>query len=247
MKNQQLKRTTLNGWGKVLTVALLFLSSPLMAQTTDQLPENNPPIQNPKSKIQNPLPCMDSSPECVQQLTEAAVSNSPQLKLLGEKITIIEQQLELLGKRIEYSRKRSWTSYITIDPVKLIQNIFGGGDVQRDKLAIADLQVKTAQLESALAEMERRKEEEKINLGDKVLRLVLDYEAVSRKYALVESQLITYSQQQEILRIRYRLGQGETAEFLESQVKGEGLRGQLVELESLLSEKVRELGQVTGL
>jgi outer membrane protein TolC len=169
--------------------------------------------------------------------------------LLGEKITIIEQQLELLGKRIEYSRKRSWTSYITIeiDPVKLLQNIFGGGDVQRDKLAIADLQVKTAQLESALAELERQKEEEKINLEDKVLRLVLDYEAVSRKVELVRSQLETYSQQQEILRIRYRLGQGETAEFLESQVRGDGLRGQLVELESLQQEKVRELGQVTGL
>ena len=43
------------------------------------------------------------------------------------------------------------------------------------------------------------------------------------------------------------MGEGETAEFLESQVKGEGLRGQLVELESLQQEKVRELGQVTGL
>ena len=189
------------------------------------------------------------SKECVEQLTERAIANSSKLKLLGEKITIIEQQLELLGKRIEYSRKRSWTSYITIeiDPVKLLQNIFGGGDVQRDKLAIADLQVKTAQLESALAELERQKEEEKINLEDKVLRLVLDYEAVSRKVELVRSQLETYSQQQEILRIRYRLGQGETAEFLESQVRGDGLRGQLVELESLQQEKVRELGQVTGL
>jgi hypothetical protein len=42
------------------------------------------------------------------------------------------------------------------------------------------------------------------------------------------------------------LGEGETAEFLESQVRGDGLRGQLVELESLLSEKVRELGQLIG-
>ena len=43
------------------------------------------------------------------------------------------------------------------------------------------------------------------------------------------------------------MGEGETAEFLESQVTGAGLRGQLVELESLQQEKVRELGQVTGL
>ncbi len=75
---------------------------------------------------------------------------------------------------------------------------------------------------------------------------MLNYEAVSRKYALVESQLETYNQQQAILRIRYRLGEGETAEFLESQVKGEGLRGQLMELERLQQEKVRELEQVAG-
>jgi hypothetical protein len=71
MKNQQLNSAGLNGWGNVLTVVLLFYPSPLMAQTTDQLPENNPPIQNPKSKIQNGLPCLDSSPECVEKLTEA--------------------------------------------------------------------------------------------------------------------------------------------------------------------------------
>jgi hypothetical protein len=240
MKNQQLKRTTLNGWGKVLTVALLFSSSPLMAQTTDQLPENNPPIQNG-------LPCTDSSPECVQQLTEAAVSNSPQLKLLGEKITIIEQQLELLGKRIEYSRKRSWTSYITIDPVKLLQNIFGGGDVQRDKLAIADLQVKTAQLESALAEMERRKEEEKINLGDKVLRLVLDIESNERTIALIQSQQNTFALQNEVFRIQYRFGQGSTEQLLGMTTRGDRLNEQLTDAQIKRDGAVRELGQVTGL
>lgn len=57
----------------------------------------------------------------------------------------------------------------------------------------------------------------------------MDYEAVSRKYDLVRSQLETYNQQQEILRIRYRLGQGETAEFLESQAKGD--YGVLLDLE----------------
>ena len=62
-----------------------------------------------------------------------------------------------------------------------------------------------------------------------ILSLLLNYEAVSRKYALVESQPETYNQQQEILRIRYRLGQGETAEFLESQAKGD--YGVLLDLE----------------
>jgi outer membrane protein TolC len=127
-----------------------------------------------------------------------------------------------------------------------VKNLAGGGEMQRDKIAIADLEIKAATLEAARAELERQREEEKVNLGDKVLRLLLDYEAVSRKVELVRSQLKTYSQQQEILRIRYRLGEGETAEFLESQVRGDGLRSQLTDLESLLAEKVRELGQLIG-
>ena len=62
----------------------------------------------------------------------------------------------------------------------------------------------------------------------------------------VKSQLETFNQQQEILRIRYRLGEGNTSEFLESQVRGDGLEARLVELETLQQEKVRELGQVMG-
>jgi hypothetical protein len=173
MKNQQLKRTTLNSWGNVLTVALLFSSSPLIAQqvTTDQLPENNPPIQN----------------------------------------------------------------------------IFGGGDVQRDKLAIADLQVKTAQLESALAELERQKEEEKVLLGEKVLRLLLDIESSDRTIALIQSQQETFALQNEVFRIQYRFGQGSTEQLLGMTTRGDRLNEQLTAAQIERDGAVRELVQVTGL
>jgi hypothetical protein len=207
-----------------------------MAQSTDQLPL---PADN--SPIQTPLPCLDSSPECVQQLTESAIVNSPELKLLGEKITIVEQQLELLGKRIEYSGKRSWTSYITIDPVKLLQNIFGGGDVQRDKLAIADLQVKTAQLESALAELERQKEEEKVLSGEKVLRLVLEIESSDRTIALIRSQQNTFALQNEVFRIQYRFGQGSTEQLLGMTTRGDRLNEQLTATFVKRDKAMREL------
>ncbi|MBE9168597.1 hypothetical protein IQ238_14125 [Pleurocapsales cyanobacterium LEGE 06147] len=49
-----------------------------------------------------------------------------------------------MDDRLEYSQKKTWTNYVTLDPVKLLQNLFGGGDVQRDRLAIADLEIKTA-------------------------------------------------------------------------------------------------------
>jgi hypothetical protein len=204
---------------------------------------------------QETLPCLDSSKECVEQLTERAIAHSSKLKTLDDRIALIDKRLGVSRDSIDYAESKLWTNYLPsstsfggsvldiINPFAWLKNLAGGGEMQRDRLAIADLEIKAATLEAARAELERKREEEKVLLGDKVLRLVLDYEAVLRKYALVESQLETYSQQQEILRIRYRLGEGETAEFLESQVKGEGLRGQLVELESLQQEKVRELGQ----
>ncbi len=193
--------------------------------------------------IQNPLPCLDSSPECVEQLTQEAIANSPKLKTLDNRIALIDERLDFMGGRKDYAESRLWTNYLPtssiggsvldiVNPFAWIKNLAGGGDMQRDRLAIADLEIKAATLEAARAELERQREEEKVLLGEKVLRLVLDYEAAQRQYALVKSQLETYNQQQSIRRIRYRLGQGDTSEFLEQEVRGDGLEAKLVELES---------------
>ena len=82
-------------------------------------------------------PCLNSSNECVAELTEKAIANSHKLKTLEERITLIEQLLELAEDRIEYTRKKKWTNYISANPINILQNIFGGGDVQRDNIAIA--------------------------------------------------------------------------------------------------------------
>jgi hypothetical protein len=73
----------------------------------------------------------------VQQLTEKAIAKSNKLKHLDEKIALIDERLKVMDKRIDHAHNRSWTNYVTIDPVKLLQNIFGGGDVQKDKIVIA--------------------------------------------------------------------------------------------------------------
>ena len=212
-------------------------------------------IGNSEEQLTTELPCFDSSNECIDELTKQAIANSPKLKTLDSRIALIDERLELMGGRKDYAESRLWTNYLPtstssgsvidiINPFAWIKNLAGGGDMQRDRLAIADLEVKSATLEAARAELERQREEGKILLGEKVLRLVLDYVAAQRQYAFVKSQLETYNQQQEILRIRYRLGEGDTSQFLESQVRGDGLEARLVELETLLSEKVRELLQV---
>jgi len=235
------------------------LINPLIALSQEELNIGNTEEKSitTDNTINSELPCLDSSNECISKLTQKAIASSPKLKTLDNRIALIDERLELMSGRKDYAESRLWTNYLPtssaggsvidiVNPFAWIKNLAGGGDMQRDRLGIADLEIKAATLEAARAELERQREEEKVLLGEKVLKLVLDYEAAQRQIDLVKSQLETYNQQQEILRIRYRLGQGDTSQFLESQVRGDGLEAKLVELETLLSEKVRELVQVTG-
>ncbi len=45
------------------------------------------------------------------ELTAKAIANSAKLKTLAERITLIDQRLELAEDRIEYTRKKKWTNY----------------------------------------------------------------------------------------------------------------------------------------
>jgi hypothetical protein len=191
-------------------------------------------------------PCSDSTPECIDRLVRSAIALSPKLKLLDDRIALVEVRLEIAEQRIDYAEDRSWTSYLTTDPVKLIQNIFGGGDVQNDKIEIANLELRSAELEAMKIELERQKEEEKIRLSEKVLRLVLDYEEAGRTIALIESQSETFKLQNEVFRIQYRLGEGSTEQLLSIETRGEKLREQLTLSIGKRDEVWRELLDLVG-
>ena len=158
----------------------------------------------------------------VNELTKFAISQrsasrcarSPKLKQSESRIALIEQRLAVTEERIDYTSKKKWTNYISTNPVDIIQNIFGGGDVKQDEIAIASLEIRTADLLAAKAELERQQEEEKLKIKDKVLRLVLDYEAAQRRHELLSSQLDTLEQQREVMRIAYRMGRGSTSQIL---------------------------------
>ncbi len=51
---------------------------------------------------------------------------------LDEQIALVNERVGLMGERIDYTSNRRWTNYLTTDPLRLVANIFGGGDVQRD-------------------------------------------------------------------------------------------------------------------
>jgi hypothetical protein len=86
----------------------------------------------------------------VEQLTGKAIANSSELVTLDEQIALIDKRLVVAGERIEHTSKKRWTNYLSTDPLRIAANVFGGGDVQRDNIAIADLEVKSAELEAYL-------------------------------------------------------------------------------------------------
>ncbi len=188
--------------------------------------------------------CLNSSDECVKELTERAIASSHKLETLAERITLIDERLELAEDRIEYTRKKKWTNYISANPVDIIQNIFGGGAVQRDNIAIASLEIRTADLLAAKAELERQQEEEKVKISDRVLRLLLDYEAAQRRHELLKNQLETLEQQQRVARVSYRNGRGSTSQMLGMADKRDRTIEKIVEVEIKQDEAVRELLQL---
>ena len=137
-------------------------------------------------------------------------------------------------------------NYISTNPVDIIQNLFGGGGVQRDNIAIANLEVRTTDLLAAKAELERQQEEEKLEIKDEVLSLLLDYEAAERKHELLLSQLETLEQQREVIRIAYRMGRGSTSQLLGMENRRDRTIEQMVEVEIEKEESVRELLQLIG-
>ena len=94
---------------------------------------------------------------------------------------------------------------------------------------------------AAKAELERQKEEEKVKLRDRVLRLLLDYESATRKHELLTSQLKTLEQQQRVARVSYRRGRGSTSQMLGMSDKRDRLTEQLTDTSINKDESVQKL------
>ncbi len=67
------------------------------------------------------LPCLDSSTECLETLTQQAIGQSSEIEA-------INQQLALTAQRQDYAEARQWTNYLTLDPVRIVRNALGGID-----------------------------------------------------------------------------------------------------------------------
>ena len=232
-------------------------NSQQLSVSSDQLPADKPPIQNP-------LPCLDSSQECIDQLTEAAFAggaaslsaHSHELQTLEERIGLLHRRLSLADSSINYAESKLWTNYIPdsfstnplniINPFSWMKNIFGGGDIQRSRIAIADLELKKANVEAQRAGLERRYSEVQSQTREQILTLVLEYEAAGRQTALITAQLHNHQVISKVVEIEYRMGGSSTNSYLAAIEKQERLENQLLQTQIAQAESLRKILSLAG-
>ncbi len=215
-----------------------------------------PPIQNPKSKIQNGLPCLNSSSQCIEQLTEAAIAHSGELQTLEARIGLLDRRLSLAEDGINYAESKLWPNYVPdsfspnplniINPFSWFKNIVGGGDIQRSRIAITDLELKKANVEAQRAELERRYSEVQSRTREQILTLVLDYEAATRQAALIAAQLNNHRVISKVVEVEYRFGGSSTESYLAAVEKKERLENQLIQTQIAQEESLRKILSLTG-
>lgn len=164
---------------------------------------------------QTSLPCLSSEVECLSELAELAIAHSLEIQS-------IDDRLVLGDDRISHAQRRRWTNLITSDIPRLIANILGGGDMQRDRLDIAELEFRQA-------ELVRRRWEVTEAIASQVVDLVLDWERLERRLELAETQLQTQRQRAEVMEAAYRTGSGSTASMLVTWQRTEDMEARLLE------------------
>jgi hypothetical protein len=218
--------------------------SPTVQENLLQLQKLEKPEKKTNDSLE--LPCFSSSSECIELLTEKAIANSTELVTLDEQIALIDKRLVVAGERIEHTSKKRWTNYLSTDPLRIAANVFGGGDVQKVTIAIADLEVKSAELEAYRANLYRCKAEIKSELKEEILSLALDYETAERESVLAQSKLTTYNQQRRLIEIDYQFGNGSTTQMLSMWQQGESLEAEVIQIEGKKAEITRKIQQLTG-
>jgi hypothetical protein len=175
---------------------------------------------------------------------------------LDDQIGLLDRRLGLASEGIDYAQNKLWTNYIPdpnsgnflniLNPISWIKNLLGGGDIQRERLAITDLEIKKADIEAARAELERKREEVKSQLQEQILTLVLNYEAATRQQSLIASQLNNQQILSKVVEIDYRFGGSSTDAYLAAVEKKERLQNQLTQSQIAQGEALRKLLLLTG-
>jgi hypothetical protein len=185
------------------------------------------------------LPCQTSSPDCINQLTEAAV-------IQNSEIASLDERLELAGQQINRQYERRWTAIlpalgelINLNPIGLIESLFGGGSFRDVDLRIADLELR-------VSELIRRRAEVTVQIHDQVTELLLGIEKNDRQIALMQKHLASHRQRVAVMESGYRVGEGSTEQMIRVWQQGEDLQARLTEAQVNREQSIRKLLELTG-
>lgn len=185
------------------------------------------------------MPCLVSSADCINQLTESAIVHNSEIDALDDR-------LELVGKQIHRQYERRWTAIlpalgdlIDFNPIALIEALFGGGGFREVDLKIADLEIRTS-------DMIRRRAEVTVQLHKQVTDLLLGTEKSERQIELLQGQLVSHQQHIAVMEAGYRTGQGSTEQMIGIWQRREDLQARLTEAQVSREQSVRKLLELTG-
>jgi hypothetical protein len=169
---------------------------------------------------EKPLPCVDSSRECLALLGDIARTNNLEIAALDE--------------AIRYQKAKRWTTFINADgfspaaaAARIARNLLGGGERAASQLDLSNLERRRAEVESSLRL--------------RIANSVADYETTTRRLKLAESRLEAHQTRVQIIEVSYRLGEGDTEAMLLLWQSGEELRGQIVLAEAEAARELRRL------
>ena len=114
------------------------------------------------------------------------------------------------------------------------------------RIAIADLELKKANVEAQRAELERRYSEVESQTREEILTLVLEYEEALRQAALITAQLNNHQIITKVMEIDYRFGGSSTESYLAAVEKQERLENQFIRDSNSSTESLRKILSLTG-
>jgi hypothetical protein len=182
--------------------------------------------------VATPLPCHNSQPTCLNQLTQTAIASNLELKTIDQRLTATQT-------RIDQQRRGKWKTWVQPNPIGIVANILGGGDAQRVEQAIGDLELN-------LGELHRRRAEVETNLRGQVLAAVLEVERVDRQIEGMKGAQAASSQRLAVIEAGYKFGRGSTAEMIGLWQAAEAEKAKVQEVEMGRSQVIQKLAGLTG-
>ncbi|WP_038028023.1 TolC family protein [Picosynechococcus sp. NKBG15041c] len=153
---------------------------------------------------------MPKLPYDLATLTQCQIDQDRRLELIAQAQMVEQSRLTNLEASANYQRDRAWTSWLTPNPIGILQNLFGGGDRQRAELQI---RATTTQAEASrlnLLETEIRSEERRQAITNQI-------QADLDQLAQLETDLTAEQKRLQLFEIYFQRGQGSPAEYLNIQ------------------------------